>query len=236
MEFNKSDNKRNKEKTKWIKLGLYGDNQVTTDIPVPKFKSYTYTEKDYIDLSYKTKAPVLHISTDKIIKYNKGILDINGKKFDVSLYLLKDLLDLMYNEGINVSILDGERILLRLPTTVLGDFSNITVDKLDGDISPFYFTKYLKPNKTILSTRETITNLSIINLENNNSVGYSITEEGSLFFIPSMNTKIYVTRMYNDFYILADLNKSTILNGHYIANMSNKVIQEKICEEDPILH
>ena len=215
----------NNIKTTWDKLGFHEKSEVLEDIPVPKYKSYEYTEKDFIDKNYYKKIPVIYIETDKTIKYSNGILEIDRKKIDVSLMDLKDFMLILEEEGIDVRLVEGESFLLTIPTTLLSSFTNITVQKYDGDVSPYPYLNYVKPNKTLVEIEREISNIHIIDLEDNKTKPFSIKND-YLFYTPNETTKIYITSFIKSFYISVGLEKKTIYNGKVIANLSIKNIED----------
>lgn len=203
------------------KAGLY-ENTLDVDIAVPKYKSYTYTEKDKIDIEYSEKIPLLFINnTNSVLKYTRGDLFINDKKYDVSLLNIFDVFNILSENNIEVFVIEDCREFLSLPATFLSDFTNNIIQTIDGDISPYNF-EYVPKNKTIYSTDSIIKNVHIIDNSNDTEVSYSIIEK-DIFYTVGSDTKIYLNSFDTSFYILGSFNSKIICNGNYIANIQERL-------------
>lgn len=205
-----------------FKEGLYEKFDIASDIPVGKYKSYVYTEKDKIDLKYKEKIPLFYINnTDKNISYNKGILKINNLKTDVSLLKIKELFDLLKEENIDVQLLKDFPEILSLPSYFLSEFNNTVIHKIDGDISPLKID-YLPLNKTIFTIEKERNNIKIISL-NDNKIKDFRNIDNYLFYSVSNDTKIYITEKSKSFYVFGDLDVKQIYNGNSVANLMEQI-------------
>lgn len=204
------------------KEGLYEKYDISSDIPVGKYKSYIYTEKDKIDLKYKEKIPLFYINnTEKNISYSKGILKINNFKIDVSLLKIKELFNILKNEGIDVQLLKDFPEVLSLPSYFLSEFNNTVVHTIDGDISPLKLD-YLPLNKTIYTIEKERTNIKIIALTDNKVRDFRNVDE-HLFYTVSNDTKIYITEKSKSFYIFGDYNTKQVYNGSTVANLVEQI-------------
>lgn len=204
------------------KEGLYEKYDITSDIPVGKYKSYVYTEKDKIDLKYKEKIPLFYINnTDKNISYSKGILKINNIKSDVSLLKLKEIFNILKEENIDVQLLKDFPETLSLPSYFLSEFNNTVIHKLDGDISPLKID-YLPLNKTIFTIQKERSNIKIISLDDNKIKDFR-NIDNNLFYNVGNNTKIYITEKSKSFYVFGDLSVKQIYNGNSIANLVEQI-------------
>lgn len=199
------------------KEGLYERLTINEDIPVPKYKNYEYTEKNKIDITYEQKIPLLFIETNKKIKYQHGILNIDNLKYDVSTYKLQEFYDLMLSNGINIQIVDNFTDCLLLPTHFLSDFDNTYINVFNGEISPFLL-KYIPKNKTIYSVQNLNPDIKIIDLSSNKVLPYSL-KDNAIFYSVGESVKIYHTTISSQFYIFGDYNNKTIYNGVSVANL-----------------
>ena len=205
------------------KEGLYEKLTIEKDIPTPRYKPYTYTKKEFIDINYETKIPLLFINdTNSSIKVTNNTLQINNNKYDISLLKLKDLLPIFNKNNVDVMPLTGYENFLSLPSFIISDFNNVTVNKIDGDISPLPYKNYLVNNKTIYNINKVINKIDIINLENNTSLDFSEIE-GNLFYTIGKNTKVYIKELSTSFYIFGDYNVKQIINGNTIAAISQQI-------------
>lgn len=209
------------------KKGLYEKPTLDVDIPASRYKNYEYTKKDFIDSSYKDKIPFLFIeSTLKKIKLENGVLTIDHVKNDISKLSIKEVLDTFNNEGVTVQILDGSDIFTVLPSIFLSNFSNVTVTKIDGDISPLSYKYKVLKNKTIYSVDDIITNINVIDINKNKVEPFSIIDD-NLFYVVGKYVKCYIKTVASSFYIFGDTHVKQILDGAFVANLSNKIINNK---------
>lgn len=209
------------------KEGLYEKFNIETDIPSARFKNYEYTKKDFIDTSYKDKIPLLFVDYNtKKIKLENGVLFINDLKYNITNYKIKDVIDIFNRENIQVQVLENSDVFTILPSIFLSDFNNTSVTKIDGDISPLSYSKKLVPNKTIYSVEDIITSIDVINLSTNLKEPFSISGD-NIFYTVGRNTKCYIKTVAHSFYIFGDMSVKQVLDGSFIANLSNKIIEEE---------
>lgn len=210
------------------KEGLYEKISLENDIPTPRYKNYEYTKKDFIDTSYKNKIPFLFInnSNKKKIKLEYGVLTVNNIRYNIANTKVSEVIDILNKENINVQVLENSEIITTLPSILLSDFNNTTITKIDGDISPLNYRNKIVANKTIYSIEDDITNIEIINLNDNSNEPYSINGD-NLFYVVGKNTKCYIKTISSGFYIFGDMYVKQVLDGSFIANLSTKLKGEQ---------
>lgn len=208
------------DKTIIKKIGLYEKTTITKDIPVPKYKNYDYTEKTKEDITYNSKIPLFHISTNQDIRLSNGILHINNKPYDISFLLVSEVVDILLENNIVATLIQDFNIFSQLPSSFLSPFNNLTVHKFDLDVSPFLID-YLPKNKTILSLEDKIIKYDVIDLNLNKQLPYTL-KDNYIFSTTGLNTKLFITNRITSFYVFGDYNSKILLNGNYISNMGGQ--------------
>lgn len=208
------------DKTLIKKIGLYEKTKIVKDIPVPKYKNYDYTEKTKTDISYKNKIPLFHIQTNQDIRYNNGILTVNNISFDLSFLSLQEVVELLVENNVLATFIQDFEIFSHLPSSFISPFDNLTVHKLDLDISPLHID-YLPINKTLLSLESSIIRYDVIELNSNKSIPFTNVGE-YLFSTVSRTTKVFITERNTSFYVFGSYDSKILLNGNYVSNIGGQ--------------
>ena len=200
------------------KLGLFNNPKYLKETPVGLYKTYRYTTEDYINQSLKERIPVLNISLENIkeIKYELGILTVDGVSEDVSGMSLGDLSYLLKNKySVNTNQIElKSNTLMNLPVPLLNPFNNVHSTLSQGYVSPYKLNT--KSNKTILSIDSEVLLLKALSEEGEENLK---TEFGCVYFDVSKNIKIFTKEVSTNFYIFIDFSPKSILNGEVVSNL-----------------
>ena len=200
------------------KLGLFNSPKYLKETPVGLYKTYKYTTEDCINQSLKERIPVLNISLDNIkeIKYELGILTVDGVSEDVSGMSLGDLSYLLKDKySVNTNQIElKSNTLMNLPVPLLSPFNNIHSTLVQGYVSPYKLTT--KSNKTIITIDSEILLLKALSEEGEEN--FKI-DSGYVYFDISKNIKIFTKEVSKNFYIFIDFSPKNILNGEVVSNL-----------------
>lgn len=202
------------------KEGLYERVGIPSDIPVPKYRPESYNQKNFIEETADTRVPVFSVEyTNKSISLKNQILRIDDKEYDIHHLQVKDVMYILEDHGVSVSLITEFELFQELPAFLLFPFINKTVTKIDGDISPLNFVNFLYKNNTIQPIEKPIIkDIKAVDLSDNSELKVTVSGD-HLFFTPKNSVKLYMTELSEAFYVYATISPIQVTDGHLISNL-----------------
>ena len=212
------------------KLGLYEDVVIKKDLPIGRYKTYDYTERDFNVSTNESRIPCVRIQGSISFKINNGHLYIDNKDYIITRMRIIDVL-LILNRYCTISILEDYEPLIYLPAYLLTNMNNVSISQFKGDHSPFnYFTRMSSSidNNTVYKISEQLYSLNIYDTVENKEIDYK-KDDYYLYYLPNNNTTVIFNSLITDFYLYIDLNSKMLVD---IPNISNIIKNtEKIFNE-----
>ena len=212
-----------------FKSGLYNNKELDSDIPVGRYKPYVYTNKEASVLAYKDKIPVLLVSSKEPLKIQNCILYLKSKEYDLTKYNLQGICELIREDGVQISYIDGYPEILTLPAIMLSNCNNTKTTQVEGISSPLTLESFNISNNTIFPVDGPyLSNINVFDLETNQEKAYS-TDGDSITFDVSVNTTVIVQSFCETYLLLADYDTKYTIDGARLPEIihhSNKLFLE----------
>ena len=210
------------------KQGYYNDQLIELDIPIARFKPYTYTEKEYLSLSKERQIPCFNIETNSRVSLKNGWLKIDNKEFNIIDYKITDLLSILESNGCVVSLFTSYEVFQLLPAYLLKDFNNTVTVSLSANKSPLNLNKEIIDPKLlfngILPKNFVRSNIVLFVVNTNQEINKIIDENNLIYFEPTVGSKIIVQFLCIDFQTNISFDSKLFSN----VNISNVIKNKEI--------